>query len=196
MDPRDVVLQTLTPTVMVPKFGAFKALETPGHRFLVAADGLWLEIRRAWLYARMPITTKRGSVPIPCGELTPCLELKFGKVPRALLSKFVEQAKADLPNESAAAIIWNERTEEMRLQPLEAVRAGPGHITFNQPSLEDGEHLVVDLHSHATTPAFFSGTDNRDDRTAIKVAGVVGDLDKQDPTYAFRLCALGTFITL
>ena len=196
MDPRDTVLQTLTPTIMVPKFGHLDRLDKPGHRFLVAADGLWLEIKRAWLYACVPIATKEAPVPIPYGDLTPCVEMTFGKVPRALLEKFVEQARADLPNESAAAIVWNERTEAMRLQPLEALRASPSHITYNQPELGADEHLVVDLHSHAAFCAGFSATDNKDDRTAVKVAGVVGDVDKAEQSYAFRLCALGTFINL
>ena len=195
-DPRDNILQTLTPTLMVPKFGNFDPLSTPGHRFLVASDGLWLEIKRAWLYARVSIASSSPSVPIPYGAIAQVIDLKFGKLPVTLRNQFVELAKADLPNESAAAIIWNERTDVMRLQPLGAVRAGPGHIIFNQPVLAADEHLIVDLHSHGSMGAFFSRTDNKDDRTAVKVSGVVGNLDQNEQTFAFRLCALGTFISL
>ena len=196
MDPRDNALQSMTPTVMVPKFGTLEPVAHPGHRFLVSSNGLWLEIKRAWLYARISIDTLKGAIPFPYGDVEPVVELTFGKMPRDLLDRFVEQAKAALPNETAAAIIWDERLETMHLQPLEVVRAGPGHITFIQPVLRDGEHLVVDLHSHGSMSAFFSRTDNKDDRTAVKVAGVVGDLDKQEQTFAFRLCALGMFIPL
>ena len=56
MDPRDMALQALTPTVMVPRFGCFEPLSQPGHRFLVGQNGEWLEVRRAWMYARVQLT--------------------------------------------------------------------------------------------------------------------------------------------
>lgn len=195
MNLRDQALQTLTPTVMVPKFEPFEPLETIGHRFLVAADGLWLEIRRAWLYARLPVA-QQGMVAMPYGTVTPCLELVFRKVPQALLTEFTELAKAGLPNEVAAAVIWHEGTGYMRLQQLHAVSASPGHITYQTAVLGDGEHAIVDLHSHGHSPAYFSATDNVDDYGTTKVSGVVGNLDKPEQTYAFRLCAQGLFVPL
>lgn len=195
MNPRDMALQTLTPTVMVPRHEDFTPLASIGHRFLVASDGLWMEIRRAWLYARLPVARQAG-VPMPYGVVTPVLELLCGKVPKQLLVAFEGLAQAALPNETAAVVIWNEVTGEMRLQPLEAVSASAAHVTYKMSETDEGEHVVMDLHSHGASRAFFSGTDDADDATAIKVAGVVGNLDKPEPTYAFRLCALGRFVTL
>lgn len=195
MNPKDKALQTLTPTVMVPKFEELEPLQTIGHRFLAASDGMWMEIRRAWLYVRLPIAVQVG-VPLPYGRLTPIVEMAFGKLPLQLLSEFTELAIAGLPNEVAGAIIWNEETGSMRLQPLEAVKAGPGHITYRTPILGAGEHVIVDLHSHGVLKAFFSRTDDTDDHGSVKIAGVVGNLDKPEHTYAFRLCALGLFIPI
>lgn len=195
MNHKDIALQAVTPTVMVPKFEPFTPLESVGHRYLAAADGLWLEIRRKWLYVRLPVA-KQTTVPMPYGTVTEKVEIAFGKMPYKLLNDFVELAKAGLPNEVAAAIIWNEETKELHLQPLEAESASPGHITYRNPILGEGEHLVVDLHSHGTAGAFFSRTDNKDDRGSIKVAGVVGNIDKPEQSYAFRLCALGLFHSL
>lgn len=196
MDPRDAVLQAHTPAVMVPRFGTFEPMTTYGHRFLVADNGLWLEMRRAWLYARLQISATQSGVPIPYGRLEESVELLFGKIPKDLLDDFVGQAKADLPNESAAAIIWNESTSLLSLQKLVTLTAGPAHITSAPASLGAGDHLVADLHSHAMLPAFFSDQDDRDDRSAVKLSVVVGNLDKPVQTFASRLCALGKFITL
>jgi len=42
----DVALEANTPTVVVPRFGKFEPLQENGHRFLVCADGMWVECKR------------------------------------------------------------------------------------------------------------------------------------------------------
>jgi len=79
---------------------------------------------------------------------------------------------------------------------LEETSVGPGHVNVNLPTLEEDEHMVMDLHSHGLTEAFFSRTDNKDDRGATKIAGVIGNLDKPEATASFRLCANGVFVPL
>lgn len=190
MNPGDMALQALTPTVMVPRFEAHVPLASVGHRFLATADGLWMEIRRAWLYVCLPVAPQY-SVPMPYGRVKPVVDYTFGKVPKQLLDEFVEMAKAALPNEAAAAVIWDEATGNIRLQLLEASSVSSIHITYKTAVLNEGEHLVMDLHSHGNGAPDFTGTDDADDATAIRVAGVVGHLNKPTPTYAFRLCALG-----
>ena len=79
---------------------------------------------------------------------------------------------------------------------LEETSVGLGHVSVNLPTLEEDEHMVMDLHSHGLTEAFFSRTDNKDDRGATKIAGVIGNLDKPEATASFRLCANGMFVPL
>ena len=79
---------------------------------------------------------------------------------------------------------------------LEETSVGPGHVKVNLPTLEEDEHMIMDLHSHGLTEAFFSRTDNKDDRGATKIAGVIGNLDKPEATASFRLCANGVFVQL
>lgn len=193
-DPRDNALQAATPTVMVPRFGTFEPLTEPGHRFLATADGLWLELKRAWLYLCMPLACQY-LVAMPYGRVEESIDLIFGSVPSALMEEFCGQAKDRLPNEHAAWITWNEVTGHIRLRALGEISAAPGHIHFNRPVLAEGEHLVLDVHSHGTLPAFFSATDNRDDGE-VKIAGVIGNLDTPHPTAEFRLCALGVFLPM
>ncbi len=49
----------------------------------------------------------------------------------------------------------------------------------------------MDLHSHGRLPAFFSATDNADDRFDVKFALVVGNCGAATPSMVLRLCAKG-----
>ena len=51
--------------------------------------------------------------------------------------------------------------------------------------------MVVDIHSHGWAPAFFSSTDDADDRGAMKISLVLGNLDRARPSSAMRLCMAG-----
>lgn len=203
-DPRDALLQSHTPAVMVPRFGELAQLEQSGHRYLVAQDGLWLEVRRPWLRLRAllaPIATQ--GLSLPYGRVSPDLGWggkEFdtvyawtGEDLERLQALFLHDARRALPDEFAAWGIWNEESRRIEYRPLIASSASPGGIEFARPRLEPHEHLAIDLHSHGTMDAFFSGTDDEDDRGEVKMSVVAGRLDGT-PTFATRLCVLGLFI--
>lgn len=195
LDKRDLALQTLTPSVMVPLFSKLDSLEQAGQRFLLAKDGLWVEIKRAWLDLTVPLATQYV-MPIPCGELSQKMQFNFGTLPIYFLKKFIKDARKSLPNECAAWFVWNEVSGEMRYVLLEAENASIGAVTYLCPELDEGEHLVADIHSHGVTTAFFSFQDNEDDKTEVKIAIVVGNVDTSDVTIKMRLCANGYFVDL
>lgn len=193
MDPRDQALQAVTPTVMVPRFTAFEPLVSNGHRFLSASDGLWLEVRRPWLYLRKRIA-EQTKVAMPYGILTEEMEFA-GRIPRYLIDEFVQEAARRCPSECAAWVTWHESTWRWQLRHLEEQSASADHVDVIRPVLPDGEHLVLDLHSHGRGSAFFSRQDNLDDHGEYKIAGVVGHVDTQ-PVLLLRLCAGGLFIPI
>lgn len=195
LDKRDMALQALTPSVLVPKFSEFAVMEDAGHRFVVASDGLWMEVKRAWLTLCVPLA-QQYVVPMPYGSLEQKIEFSFGALPVAFLKQFIEEAKRHLPNECAAWFIWNEDTGDMRFEMLTADNANSGSITYRCPALEEGEHFVADIHSHGAMRAFFSFQDNDDDRTETKVTVVVGNVDTDMPSMITRLCANGYFVDL
>lgn len=195
MDARDIALQSVMPTVMVPRFSELEELSVPGNRILVASNGVWLEVCRAWMYARIPIAPALR-VSVPYGEVSEALRFGFGKLPRAMVAQFIELARTRCPNECAAWIVWNQRTDAWRLVMLEETSVGRSHVNVNLPTLENDEHMIVDLHSHGLTHSFFSRTDNKDDRGEVKIAGVIGNLDQPEVTASFRLCANGVFLPL
>lgn len=195
LDGRDAALQTLTPSVMVPKFGQLNNMDEAGHRFLLGHDGLWMEVKRPWLELCVPLA-QQSIVPMPYGQVSKKMQFKFGKLPQVYLWAFLQEARNHLPNECAAWFIWNETDNTMRMEMLVANFASSGSINYQCPVLEEGEHFVADIHSHGTAHAFFSSQDNEDDKTEVKIAAVLGNVDRAVPTMQARLCANGYFIDL
>ncbi len=196
MDSRDVANQFVMPTVMVPSYSELEELDTPGNRLLMASNGVWLEVCRAWLYVREQVALP-PRIPVPYGLVRKELRFGFGKLPTAMVTQFIEVARIRSPNECAAWVVWNQRTNEWKLLMLEERSVGPAHVEVDRPTLGEDEHMVLDLHSHGLLDAFFSGTDNYDDgRGEVKIAGVIGNLDQPEVTASFRLCANGVFVPL
>ena len=176
------------PVSPAPAYSGFERLTAPGHRIIVARNGTFAEVVRPWLYARIRIGANNGFA-MPFGELNEVLEVTQ-RIPRDLLATFQAQALSAFPNETAAWVVWNEMSG-YRLTPVAESEASVGHVRFDRPILDDGEHLVLDLHSHGALPAFFSATDDEDDLGEIKLAAVVGSLAETAPTWVLRLCLLG-----
>lgn len=192
MNPVDLILQRSFPSVMVPAREPLVAMSGPGERLLVAADGVYLEIMRAWVHIIRRIARYEVDTAIPYGAVEQKTQLLCGPVPPALVGEFLQMARRSLPNEVGAWIVWNALTREFRLAALPALSHGPQHLDYDRPALRDGESLVVDCHSHGAGKAFFSSTDDEDDCRDVKFALVLGHCDRE-PSTALRLCAKGIF---
>jgi PRTRC genetic system protein A len=163
-----------------------------GERLLIASDGVYLEVLRPWVRVVRRIAQYAVSIAVPYGKVEETTALLCGQIPAALVAEFHAMARAALPNEVGAWIVWNSVTNEFRIVALPSLSHGPGHLVYERPRLADGEWLVVDCHSHGTSPAFFSRTDNQDDKHDVKFALVLGHCDRT-PSVALRLCAKGIF---
>jgi PRTRC genetic system protein A len=187
----DRFLATDCPVITMPhERGAFTPLAVPGHRLIVAADGMYKEIRRTWLHA----IVRLADVSMPFGEIQESFTMPF-RLKESLFLQFLEQAKQAAPMETAAWIVWNETSNDLRLVQMEYSYVSSVLLKINRPVLEVGEHLIVDLHSHHVMSAGFSRTDDEDDIASneVKLAGVVGTID-QTPTWNFRLCLEGVLM--
>jgi PRTRC genetic system protein A len=196
LDPRDKVLQAHVPAVMVPRYSNFPDLAEDGHRYLVASDGIWLEVRRPWLHLRWPLA--ESPILLPYGAvIDDMMDFSFplnGLQFECFMRNFAEAAHAALPNECAAWFVWNAEIGKLEYRPLVAINAGPGGVTFHRPPLLDHEHLAVDLHSHGAMPPFFSAQDDIDDAGEVKLSIVIGNVGPGGELYRMRLCAHSLFI--
>lgn len=211
---KDALLYDHTPVECVPRHGAFRALTVQGHRYLVAADGLWLEARYPWLHLIWPLANidEPGDCrpamrsPLgwtvnhttPFGVLARKVEIAFGKVPIRHIRSFAARGMISCPKERGAWMSWEHGLEgtEPRLvwsEPADS-EGTPGSLTYPRPEHTATLSPCIDLHTHGTAPAFFSATDDADDAHDVKIAIVLGNLDQPIPTIAARLCCLGVFI--
>jgi len=192
-DPRDLAIAAVASVSIVPAFSPLEELSQPGERYLAAADGLWLELRRAWLYARLPIAP--SLYPLPYGTTSRRVTL-VAPIPMSLIEQFIRQAAACSPKETAGSILFTESTGTYRYRPADIQHASAGAVKYLLPVLDEGDHLVVDLHSHGQFGAFFSSTDDVDDAGSVKIALVVGNCDSGSPSLAVRLCIKGMFLDI
>ncbi|KUZ70931.1 jamm isopeptidase [Burkholderia ubonensis] len=196
----DNALFDSAPVAAVPRHAEFAPLMDVGHRFLLAAEGLFVEIRRPWLHLIQQVSAIDSAGPRPpYGSITPKIEFAFGRLGAAEphFRRFAVEANAAAPNEHAAWIVWDSAASELVYKPVEIKSATPGSLDIVRPSLADHECLAIDLHSHGTASAFFSETDDDDDAGEVKIAGVIGGLAAgAEKSVVFRLCALGRTIKL
>jgi PRTRC genetic system protein A len=189
----DMTLQRSFPTVMVPRNEAVAAMPTAGERLLVAENGVFLEVRRPWLSLVRQIAEFNVRTAIPYGRVTPSTRLLCETIPADLVGAFAGMARKAHPMETGAWIVWSPSTQAFRLAPVGIVTHTAGSLKYQPPALAGDEVLVMDCHSHGRHPAYFSSTDNEDDRHDVKMALVIGNCDRSTPSIAVRLCAKGIF---
>lgn len=195
MNPLDQTLQNACPTIMVPKYEPLDPLSTPGHRYLAASDGLWVEIYRPWLHCIWPIA-RQTEMAMPYGELKKKVTLAFGSIPKELYNRFISDAVDAFPDEHAAWLVWNNLTKNLEYKPLKLLWVTSSKLKIIRPDLADHELLAVDLHSHGEHPASFSAVDDADDCDEVKLSYVVGDLHLDPHSEVCRLCIGGACIPI
>ncbi len=185
----------MTPSTPPPWIGSYAtraALDagTEPIRWLATAQGLY-EFRTT---AIGTFCVPRPDVPLEMAQEG--LTLAIPRMPRALLAALVAQFRTALPSEQLAQVYWE---------------PGPGRFVVDIPPQEaDGTSVttpdatdpydparprVLQVHSHAAGPAFFSATDDADEQ-ATGCYGVIGRLDTALPTMVWRLACGGRHVSL
>lgn len=184
------------PSGRSPAIDALRAARA-GQGLVVGQDGMMLILRRPWLALDAQVTPPVSSY-LPYGSIgLPRANLLCGLIPAVELKWILAHLRAALPNEAAVFVIWHEESGAFSLRRPVVDHATPSRLVYQMPRLEAGWHLICDVHSHGTAPAFFSATDDVDDAHATKIAVVFGNLDAAEgPTMATRLCAGGMFLPI
>lgn len=191
-NPRDRVLFSQTPMLMMPAHGTLTPVALGRRRYVAAADGVYLQARHRGL----DLTLKLACVTLPFGPLVEHVELTGGFIPRTLYEEIATQALAHAPNEWAGLIHWRESEQRYVLTIPETVEVSGGHIRYRSDHI-DRERLVLDIHSHGNGGAFFSLVDNRSDECGIHFASVLGTRHSAETMTAItRLVVDGQFFNL
>ncbi len=152
-------------------------------RYVVGSDGVYL-VRKNNVGTFIAKTDK---VAGGC-QLVSQVRLETPKVPYELLCDimaFFKEVYRQRKSEAAAQIFWDEENREYFVHIPKQEVSGGSCKYFNDEQLIDNYPLVIDIHSHGNMGAFFSNTDDKDDKD-LRIYGVVGKLDSAAPEYKFR----------
>ena len=150
------------------------------YDYILASNGLFVRAGNPLLAATVLVASAeiRGLVP-----LDERVELTQGKVPRALYDLATSVVAADPLREHYLAVTW-EGAYRLRAPAQEGSGGGV--------SYERLPATVLDIHSHGTMRAFFSGTDDRDEQ-GLRLYMVIGRLDTLLPEVELRVGVYGYF---
>ena len=121
-------------------------------------------------------------------------ELNFlpaGKIPYEFFEQIVEffrqvskKMKSDF--EAHAWILWTAEKGYFISVPKQSVSKASVSFTYDDESLPPGSVIVLDIHSHNTMGAFYSGTDDNNDKSGIYYSAVIGKLTDTTFEYVIR----------
>lgn len=196
MTPRDLdaILQAEYPLLVVGQMAEFVPLTTPGSRMLLTADGLKLEAHNGMTHAITSLARLKSTLSLPYGTVADCCEIVCQRTANQVaqwIREFVEHARKACPNETMMLVTQLPGQEPTCKYP--SFNESGAHLNY-QPDLQEGEQILLDVHSHGLFGAGFSMTDNKDDSTFrgdLKWCYVIGSLDKPTMTIVSRWVARG-----
>lgn len=139
------------------------------------------------------ITTKVKEIPGYKPEHAPMQEeinfLPAGKVPVQLLHDIIDFFKQVMATskqevEAMAHILWNEKDGYHVAVPNQTISKAA--VSYGNDHIKRGDIIILDIHSHNTMGAFFSGTDNNDDKNGVYFSAVAGKLNNAIPDLVWR----------
>lgn len=157
---------------------------------ITAGDGLWLAADNPALALRVPVAPCqiRGLAPIG-----PACALRHGLIPQACWDEAVALCRwhAARGREFLVLVTLDEGGAYRLVAPWQTPTAS--RVEYEVP---EGLGLpVLHLHSHHALRAYFSATDDADER-GLALYGVVGRLDTAAPQVALRAGAFGHWLPL
>jgi len=150
------------------------------YNYILAQNGLFVRGESPLLEATVCIAPAgvRGLSPLIEG-----MRLKKGRIPRHIYDLALSVLTADRYHEHYLAVTW-EDGYRLRVPWQSASSAGVEYEVL--------PNAVLDIHSHGTMSAFFSGTDNRDEQ-GLRLYMVVGRLNTLFPDVELRVGVYGYF---
>jgi PRTRC genetic system protein A len=151
------------------------------YDYILAQNGIFLEAQAPLLKARIRISkvTIRGLEP-----LEEYLILPYGKIPGYLYQLALAVLYSDRYRERYLAITWDDGY----------------HLRMPEQDCRDDRVVysvlpstVVDIHSHAINPAFYSPAWDDADEQGFRLSLVAGRLDRPVPEISLRLVMYGYF---
>ncbi len=152
-----------------------------GFDYVLGAGGLYVQSESAHLTARVLVApcTVRGLAPV-----AEKVELAHGPIPARLFELGLGWFLDDPDTERFFAVRWDGRSYRLVVPVQEGTASS---LKYTPPA-----GVVAEFHSHGSSRAFFSKTDDGDEQ-GFRVYGVVGRLDDPEPEMNLRVGVYGHF---
>lgn len=152
------------------------------YDYLLAANGLFIETGNKLLTVRVPLAycTLLGLAPMETK-----VTMRYGRIPQHLFDRAMDEFLVDTHQERYVAVVWD---NGYKIYDPEQ-KQSEGGVEYVM-----GANVILDLHSHGQTKAWFSTHDNDDER-GLKLYGVVGNFG-EIPEVRLRLGIYGYFYSM
>lgn len=166
--------------------------------YILAADGLFVATEGDLLAVRLPVAfcRLRGDRIAPVG--TACA-LRRGRLPRSVWAACLAHAEDAARAGREVAVFVTHRPDGGASGRYRVIRP-PQTVTatraeYDEPALAPGETVLLSFHSHHAMRAYFSPTDDGDERQ-LRLYAVVGRLGTPSPEVTLRVGFNGHWLPL
>ncbi len=144
------------------------------YDYLVGANGVFLRSRREGLEVVLPVAPAeiRGLVPVE-----PTVVFTYPRVPAALVQYILDQALAahDSQGRSVEMLFHlTFRRDHWILSIPEQIQTAASVTLLDDGPSSSHATALIEVHSHHDMHAFFSHTDDRDERIGFRINAVLG----------------------
>lgn len=166
-----------------------EALEKYSEVYIITVSGIFKHIKLR--YGNRFIRARVTEVPGLKSEITEDLQFlpveekipfKLFQTIVAFFLKVMEVKKSDV--EAHIHVLWNPTLGYYLAVPNQ--RVSKASVSYDYEHIGKDDIIVADFHSHNTMGAFYSGTDNSDDKNKTYYTGVIGELKGQN-SFAVKL---------
>ena len=152
-----------------------------GYDYVLGAGGLYVQSESANLTARVLVA--------PCevrglASVTEKVELAHGPIPARLFEVGLRWFQDTPHTERFFAVRWDGRAYRLVVPEQEGTASS---LKYTPPA-----GVVAEFHSHGSSRAFFSKTDDGDEQ-GFRIYGVAGRLDDPEPEMSLRVGVYGHF---
>ena len=152
-----------------------------GYDYVLGSGGVYVQSQSADLVARVVVAPGEVRGLAPVDEK---VALPHGPIPARLFEKGMRWFQAAPDTERLFAVRWDGRAYRL-VVPQQAGSASS--LAYRPPA-----GVVAEFHSHGSSRAFFSATDDRDEQ-GFRIYGVVGRLADPLPELRLRVGVYGHF---
>ncbi len=161
--------------------GGLAGVQGIGYDYVLGSGGVYVQSESAHLTARVIVASceVRGLAPV-----AEKVELAHGPIPSRLFELGLRWFQDDPGTERFFAVRWDGRAYRLVVPEQEGTASS---LTYTPPA-----GVVAEFHSHGSSRAFFSKTDDGDEQ-GFRIYGVVGRLDSDRPELSLRVGVYGHF---